>query len=227
MAYRSEDRRDRWKAISAVLLVHVVLGAVILSGLNVNIVRGAVERLETFDVSLPEVPPPPPPPPRKARDAQGAPAAPEASPVVAPEPEIDVPTRNPVAAAPEPGEGASSSAGRGGVGSGTGAGGTGTGAGRGSGEGFTPARITRRIPNSEYRRISAGRVPTGSATIRFIVTPQGRLANCRVVRSSGDSGVDSVLCRVAEARMRFAPARDPSGKPVAQDMAYTPTWRPR
>ena len=59
MAYRYEDRSDRWKAISAVLAIHVVLGAVILSGLNVEIVSRAVDRLETFDISLPEIPPPP------------------------------------------------------------------------------------------------------------------------------------------------------------------------
>jgi periplasmic protein TonB len=135
--------------------------------------------------------------------------------------------QSPIAAAPEPGTGSSSSAGQGGVGTGTGAGGTGAGAGRGAGAGFTPARITRKIPNSDYRRISIGRVPAGSATLRFVVTPQGRMRNCRVVRSSGDAQVDSVLCQVAERRMRFAPARDPSGRPVAQDMAYTPTWRPR
>lgn len=233
MAYRSEDKRDRWKAIAGVVLVHVVLGAAILTGLNVNIVADAVERLETFDVTLPEVPPPPPPPPppRPAQEEQGAPAAPKASPVVAPKPEVELPVQNPIAAAPEPGTGSSSAAGQGGVGTGTGAGGTGSGAGQGGGGGggvgFTPARITRRIPNSEYRRISGGRIPAGSATIRFIVTPQGRMRDCRVVRSSGDAQVDSVLCGVAERRMRFAPARDPSGRPVAQDMAYTPTWRPR
>jgi periplasmic protein TonB len=79
MAYRSEDKRDRWKAIAGVILVHVVLGAAILTGLNVNIVGEAVERMETFDVSLPEVPPPPTPP-GQAQEEQGAPAAPQASP---------------------------------------------------------------------------------------------------------------------------------------------------
>jgi periplasmic protein TonB len=71
MAYRSEDKRDRWKAILGVLLVHVVLGAAILTGLNVNIVGEAVERLETFDVAL-EQPPPEEPPPAAGTGAAGA-----------------------------------------------------------------------------------------------------------------------------------------------------------
>jgi hypothetical protein len=43
-SYRSTDREDRAKAIAGVLLVHVALGAVILTGLNVSMVRRAVEQ---------------------------------------------------------------------------------------------------------------------------------------------------------------------------------------
>lgn len=228
MAYRSEDRSDRWKAIAAVLLVHVLLGTVILTGLNVEIVRSAVERLETFDIAIPETPPPPPPPPppsRREQEQQGAPAAPKASPVVAPVPEVRLPIQNPVVAAPEAGTGASASAGQGGVGSGTGAGGTGTGGGAGSGAGFAPARLINKIPNSDYRRIAGNRMPRGSAVITFRVETNGRPSGCRVVRSSGDLTVDAAICPIAVQRLHFRPARDALGRPVAQQITYVPTWR--
>lgn len=228
MAYRSEDRRDQWKAIAAVVAVHAVLGAVILTGLNVEIVRNAVERLETFDIALPEdPPPPPPPPPRDAQEEEGAPAAPKASPVVVPEPEIRLPVQNPVAAAPEAGTGASSATGQGGVGSGTGAGGTGTGAGRGSGAGFTPARRISKVPDSEYRRfVQTSGIRRGSVGLTVKVNTDGRPSNCRIVRSSGNSAADSLMCELTLRYVRFRPARDPQGRPVAQDISWFPDWAP-
>jgi protein TonB len=87
--------------------------------------------------------------------------------------------------------------------------------------------MLNKIPDREYRRISGGRIRRGSATISFRVDPNGRMANCRVVRSSGDAHVDAIVCGAAMNYLRFRPALDPAGRPVAQDMSYTPTWRPR
>ena len=44
------DRPDRAKAIAAVVAVHAALAAIILTGLNVRIVRQAVEQLKTIDI---------------------------------------------------------------------------------------------------------------------------------------------------------------------------------
>ena len=229
MAYRSADRRDRWKAMTAAVAVTGVVGAGILAGLNVNIVTQAVERLETFDISLPEIPPPPPPPPppKQAQEEQGAPAAPKASPIVAPKPEIELPVQNPIAAAPEAGTGASSSTGQGGVGSGTGAGGTGTGSGRGSGAGFTPAQRIQKIPDNEYRRfVRSSGMRTGRVGLTVKVNTDGRPSNCRIVRSSGNGATDSLMCELTLRYVRFRPARDPQGNPVAQDVTWFPDWAP-
>jgi periplasmic protein TonB len=230
MAYRYADRRDRWKAIAAVAAVHVALGAAILTGLNVNLVEEVSERLETFDVALEEPPPEqPPPPPERAQAEQGAPAAPKASPVVAPEPEVQVPTQNPIAAAPEAGTGASSAAGQGGVGTGTGAGGTGTGAGSGAGAGAggRPARLVRNLTNSDYRSLTGNRIRQGSAALALGVDATGRVASCRVVRSSGDSVVDSGICALVSRRLRFDPARDAQGRPIPYSTNYMATWNRR
>lgn len=229
MAYRAEDRRDRWKAIAATAAINLLLGAVILTGLNVEIVSRAVDRLETFDITLPKPPPEePPPPPPKARDeeAEGAPAAPKASPVVAPKPVVELPPQNPLPAAPVAGTGSSSSTGQGGAGSGTGAGGS--GAGSGSGAGFTPARRISKVPDSEYRRfVSASGLRRGSVGLTVKVNTDGRPSNCRIVRSSGSQAADSLMCALTLRYVRFRPARDPQGRPVAQDISWYPDWSPR
>ena len=87
------------------------------------------------------------------------------------------------------------------------------------------ARFNAGMPAGGFEG-SAGRIPQGSATISFRVNSDGRMSNCRVVRSSGDSYVDSIVCDAATRHMRFRPARDPNGRAVGQDLTYTPTWSP-
>lgn len=232
--YRATDTNERAKALAGVMLVHVALGAAILTGLNVQTVRQAVETLKTFDIKEPPPPPPAPPPPQqraeRAKEEEGAAGKKaEPSPIVAPKPKIVVPAKPPVAAAPVAGTGSATTSGAANYGTGPGAGGS--GAGRGGGgtgdfSGYTPARMLNKIPDREYRRISGGRIPFGSATITFRVNPDGRMSNCRIVRSSGDTYVDSIVCQAATRHLRFRPARDPDGRAVAQDLTYTPTWRP-
>ena len=233
MAYRASDNPDRIKALAAVIAFHAALGAAILSGLDVRSVETSIERLRTFDIIEPPAPPPPPPPARqaeRAREEEGAAGRKaEPTPVVAPKPAIVVPAKTPVVAAPVAGTGSAPSAGAALSGPGTGAGGSGMGrggGGRGDFTGFTPARMLNKIPDREYRRISGGRIPRGSATISFRVNADGRMSNCRIARSSGDLLVDSIVCEAATRHLRFSPARDPDGRAIAQDMSYTPTWRP-
>ena len=234
-SYRgTANRPDRAKAIAAVVVVHVALAFIILTGLNVRMVRSVVEHLTTIDIKEPPPPPPLPPPPpsapkpQQAKKPAGAPAPKaEPTPVVTPPPNI--PSPSPMPAAKVAGTGSASASGAATSGTGTGAGGNGNGTGGGGYADysrFTPARLIGRIPNSEYRRISAGRIAQGSATIAFRVNPDGRVTGCRVLRSSGDSYVDSMVCAAATRWLTFDPARDPSGRPVSQDITYNPSWRP-
>ena len=233
MAYRAVERTDRWKAITAAVAATGIIGAGILTGLTVEMIEQAVDRLETFDISLPEIPPPEPPPPppqrQKAEEEEaGAPAAPKASPIVAPKPEVQLPTPQIVAAAREAGTGSSSSAGQGGAGTGTGAGGSGSGSGRGSGAGFTPAQRVSKIPDSEYRRfVSVSGIRNGRVGITVKVDTSGRATNCRVIQPSGSAAADSLMCQLTERYVRFRPARDPEGRAVAQDISWYPNWSPR
>ena len=218
------NRSDRAKAAAAVAAVHVALAAVIITGLNVQTVRRAVESMTTIAIVRPEPPPPPPPPvradsaPREAGDP-GKKAEP--TPVVAPP--SPIPSPSPMPAAPIAGQGSATSAGAGVAGSGTGAGGSGAGRG-GGGAGFTPARRISKIPDREYRRLAATGLPSGSVGVTIKVNEDGSPSNCRIARSSGDQAVDALMCQLTLRHVRFEPARDPNGRPVAQDVTFTPNW---
>jgi len=228
------DRPDKAKAIAAVVAVHAALAFVILTGLNVRNVSEAVERLKTFNLTQPPPPPPAPPPPKPSRHeatkkAAGAPAPKaEASPVVAPPPTIPVPS--PLPAAKIAGTSSAPNSGAGTSGTGTGAGGNGNGPG-GGGYGdysrFTPARLVANIPNSEYGRLAATGIPSGLVGVHILVNPDGSVSNCRIARSSGDASIDALVCQLTVRYVRFSPARDPSGRAVAQDITYFPNWRRR
>ena len=225
------DRPDRAKAIAAVVAVHVALAFVIVTGLNVRMVAQAVEQLKTFNLQTPPPPPPVPPPPKpqpkpKMKQPEGAPAKKaEPAPVVAPPPRIPAPS--PIPAARVAGTGSASTSGAAASGNGTGAGGNGYGTGGGGTGSFTPARKLTKIPNREYRRFASTGIPTGSVAISIRVNPDGSVSNCRIVRTSGSPYADSLMCQLTQEYVRFSPARDPSGRAIAEDVTWVPNWSPR
>ena len=226
-SYRgTQGRPDKLKAAAGVAAVHVALAAVILTGLNVETVRRAVEQMQTIAVFEPEPPPPPPPPQARlepARKEAGAPARrAEATPVVAPEQRIPAPS--PIPAANVAGQGSAATSGAANAGSGTGAGGSGSGTGGGGTSGFTPVVLIRNLNRGDYRPLAAGRLPRGSAMVSLTVDTRGMPGNCRVVRSSGDSVVDSGLCPLLVRRLRFRPARDASGRAIDYTLQYVANW---
>lgn len=225
-----QSNPDRAKAAAAALLVHVAIGAAFLTGLVTHVSQRPSEVLQTFDVT--ELPPPP----IVEVEEQSAPkddpgeAGKKAEPtqIVVPEPKIRVPAKPPVPAAPVQGPGAAQSAGAAIAGTGTGAGGTGSGLGGGgsggSGTGFTPPRQTRKIPDREYRRISASGLRNGSVAVRIVVSPEGRAASCRTARSSGNPSVDALVCQLTQQYVRYRPARDANGRPVSWELTWEPYW---
>jgi protein TonB len=231
-SYRSTEKEDRAKALAGVLVVHVALGAVILTGLNVRFVQQAVEQhLKTFDIKeLPPPPPEPPPPLRseRAKDEEGAAGKKaEPSPVVVPKPRIVIPAKPPVAAAPVAGTGSATRSGAALTGTGPGAGGTGNGRGGGGAgdfSGYTPARLVRNLNRSDYRQLTGGRMPYGRAMVSLQLDARGIPVQCRIARSSGDSSVDAGLCPIITQRLRFRPAMDASRRPIPYRLDYVATW---
>lgn len=223
--------QDRAKAVAAVLAVHAALAAALLTGLNVDVVTRAVERLQTVDIRLPPPPEPSPPTRPAAKPAEaprpaGAPAPKsEASPIVAPTPKIPMPS--PMIAAKVAGQGNAPTSGAGLAGTGTGAGGTGSGPGGGGPDysRFTPAQLIRNLSRADYRALAGGRMPAGRAMVSLRVDTRGTVSSCRVIRSSGDTVVDLGLCPIVADRLRFRPALDDRGRPIPYGLDYVATWR--
>lgn len=71
---------------------------------------------------------------------------------------------------------------------------------------------------------NAGGRFAGSVAVRFTVLPNGRTAGCRVARSSGNPALDATTCNLLEQRLRFSPALNQDGQPVAVEVGSTYTW---
>jgi len=231
MAGYRQSRPDKAKAAAAALIVHLAIGAAFLTGLATHVGRHPSDVLKTFDVTEPPPPPIQQPEPERSPAPKDEAAPPNLkanpSPVVAPQPRLPVPS--PVPAAPVAGTGSAPSAGASNIpGPGTGAGGSGNGRGGGGGDGFTPARKITKIPDREYRRISAmSGMRRGSVGLSIRVGADGTPSNCRTARSSGNAGVDALMCQLTMEYVRFRPARDPQGRAVSQDVTWYPDWSPR
>lgn len=230
-SYRgTAGRPDKAKAITGVVAVHVALAFIILSGLNVGVVRHAVDQLTTISIVEPPPPPPVQPPPKPAprpqaaKKPEGAAAKKaEPSPIVAPKPKLPVPS--PIPAAKVVGTGNAPTSGAATAGDGAGAGGAGSGLGGGGDfSRFSPARRISKIPDREYRMLAATGMLSGSVGVTIRVNPDGSVSNCRIARSSGNAYADGLMCQLTLRYIRFEPARDPSGRPVAQDVTFSPNW---
>ncbi|MEO7563780.1 MAG: energy transducer TonB [Sphingomicrobium sp.] len=226
--YATADWKDRWKAIVAVVLIHLVLGAAIIVGLNVPTIRRTVEHMTTIDIA------PPPPPlqaqpvnhPERAAMAEGA-AAKKADPTEVVAPRSIFPPPSPVIAAPVAASGSASTSGAALTGTGTGAGGSGAGPG-GGGSGdtsrFTPARLMRNFSRRDYSILSAMRREGGAVPAHIVISSAGTIIECAIIRSSGDLAIDATVCERIRASLRFAPARDATGRAIEYNFDYLARW---
>jgi protein TonB len=237
--YRTDlNNRDKGGAVLGVLAIHAGLAFALLHMSGAVDITQAERALEVFDLTDVKPPPPPPPPPQQIQKPKpkekegGAPAniKSEATPVVAPEPIIELPVTPPIAVTETPRQGAAPTQGAGAVrGPGTGAGGTGTGTGTGSGAGagggggvaerarlLSPSLRSRDFPRAFRRLLASGRAPF----VMFTVLPNGRVTNCKIYQSSGDATLDNVTCSLVTSRFVYRPAYNRRGEPVESQMAY-------
>jgi protein TonB len=243
-----DGRRDRIISAVAVAGFHILLGYLLVTGFGARIVATVSDGLKVFDIVEP--PPPPlavPAKPKAGRIAkartpkrEGA-ASPRnkmdtPKPVVAPPPVVPIPVPPPIVAAPTAGQGMKAASGAstlpgpgtgsGGVGSGTGSGREGDGPGGGGGGIATPPRwISGRILDADYPRAAVRAHANGTVYMRFVVAPTGRVSDCRVTRSSGREDLDRTTCQLIKERLRYRPARDPAGNPVAYVIRGEQDWQ--
>lgn len=229
--------------------LHAALAYGFLTGLGVEIVREVEEPLALINLADTAPPPEPatpmlpekaPEPTARPKDPEGA-AAPPAirntpTPLVAPPPEVRLPVQTPIPAAPVAGQGSASAAGaapvpgpgtgRGGIGDGLGSGrfGDGTGGGGGGGVAEPTSYWRGEIRRSDYPAEAVANRWEGRVTMRLVVDPQGRVADCRVTRSSGYRSLDAATCRLAVRRLRYRPARNSAGRPVSDVTVASHHW---
>lgn len=239
------DRSDRVKSALAVGLIHLAAGYALIVGLGVRPMAGVEELTRLIEVPLDRPPPAEPPLPEerasdtmKPENPEGAAAPPNKrdtpTQIVAPPAVIPVPPPLPVApvagtgnaplagAAPVPGPGT----GAGGVGNGLGSGlsGAGDGGGGGGGRSARARYVSGEIEPSDYPRRAYAERMQGTTYVRFTVMPNGRVRNCAVTRSSGHRTLDAATCPLLERRLRYRPARDTAGRPVAEVVSGQQDW---
>ena len=239
--YRSDlNNRDKSGAIALVAAIHAALLFAFLHMSGKIDLADPQSALKMFDVNTPEPPPPPPPPPQQQREQQkpkekegGSPAnvRSQATPVVAPKPQVEPQRPNPIAVTETPNHGAAPTQGAANVrGPGTGAGGTGTGTGTGSGSGngggdggvadpphlISPVLTGRDIPRELLQQWPGGT----PVFLRLRVNPQGYVSECNVLRGTGNAAIDNAMCNIAHDRLRFRPAVNRSGQAVAGWFGY-------
>jgi protein TonB len=216
-------------ALTAVALVQLVLGFVLLSGLRVQVTSTAQAVQRLIGITLPKLAPPPPPvverkaahSPASAPKAEHAPlggspgprpahASPSVTPVIAVQPTV----------APSGGGSGTGPA----LGSGSGGGAGGQGYGTSGGGGADLELISGDIGPKDYPRRLAKAGIGGTVKMRCTVGPNGRVVRCSVIGSSGVPELDALTPRLIEQRFVYRPATDRYGRPVADDVEIDWTW---
>lgn len=223
MAYADQQMSgNRIIALIIVGLIHVALGYALITGLAYEAVSKAIERVTTVDIEEPPPPEPedePPPPEPQPESAPPPPVAPPppiriapAPPTIRTQPTIPppappalrIPPAAPVGPPPPP-----------------------------------PAPPPPRIePKAAAPRGNPGSWATandyparalreereGTTGFRVTVSPQGRVSNCTITRSSGHADLDDATCKNITRRARFTPATDGNGQPTTDTYSNAIRW---
>jgi TonB family protein len=70
------------------------------------------------------------------------------------------------------------------------------------------------IRDEDYPENAANHRLQGNARYFVVINAAGRVSHCRIVRSTGWTILDEMICRVVIQRARFEPARDAAGAPA-------------
>jgi protein TonB len=218
MAYA--DRNTGGSRIVSIVIVSIVVAALaygFVNGLTFAYVKKLTEKLNTFDVVEPPPPPPetPPPPPPEQPQLQTPPVVspPPIVRVQSPPQQVITQTQIPPPSPPAPLAGPPAPV-------------------------FVPAPPTiskaaapRGNPkdwftNDDYPSDALAAEAQGTTRIKWDIGLTGRVENCQVVSSSGNSSLDRAACAAATRRGRYTPALDASGKPIKQfGISRGVSWR--
>lgn len=211
-AQRKEIGGNRTLAAFFTVLVVGSLLYAIVTGLAYNVIKKGVADLKTFDVE--EQPPPPEPPPPPPKDMPKVPPPPMTPPSLvqiqlAP-PQIQTVTTPyipPVAPAPpappappQPRKVQSATSAKG--------------------------DLRTLFSNDDYPASAQSSGAEGTAQATLSISPDGRVVGCNLIRSTGNSSLDSATCNILRRRAKFTPARDSNGNATSDTITTPPiSWR--
>jgi protein TonB len=194
----------------------VVVGGLlyaIVTGLAYDVVKKSIQDLKTFDVE--EQPPPPEAPPPPPKDMPKVPPPPITPPPLvrmeAPPPPIQTVTATPPPyippVAPSPPQ---------------------------------PPPPPRKVQSAQsakgdlrtlfgpddYPASAQASGAEGTSQAQITIGSDGRVVGCDIIRSSGNSALDSATCNILRRRAKFTPARDSNGQATTDTITTPPiTWR--
>src|SRR6185503_12152068 len=208
-AQRKEISGNRTMAIILVVVLQFALGYAIVTGLAYNVIKKAAEDLKTFDVE--EQPPPPEEPPPPPKDMPDVPPPPTMPPPMirmqSPPPPIQVieapPPIRPVIVAPPPPMAP------------------------------PPPRKTQSATSAkgdlrtlfsadDYPASAQAAGAEGTARASLTIGADGRVASCNIIKSSGNSALDSATCNIIRRRAKFIPAKDSNGQATSVTITTPP-----
>ena len=225
--YAALKKRPNPWAIALIVLIHLGFFYVLVRSFApgaVAMVERTVVSAFTVTVTAPEEP--------EAAEPEGAQGDPGKDavpkPTTAPTPKVRMREDKPAPRAASTGNADSSGATDDGAGTGAAGSGSGTGSGdggngRGGGAVTKPEIISGQLNSARDFPVPPGgreaRIGT-SVIVKVTVQPNGRATNCSVYRASPFPDTDQATCRLVVERLRFKPATNAAGEPIAAPFYY-------
>jgi protein TonB len=193
-----------------ILLVGGLLYAIV-TGLAYNVIKKTAENLKVVDVEAQPPPPEQPPPPPK--DMPKVPPPPVTPPPLvqlqAPTPPIQTITTpvipplappQPPIAPPPPRKVQSAQSAKG--------------------------DLRTLFTADDYPASAQAAGAEGTSQAQITIGPNGSVVACNIIRSSGNSSLDSTTCNILRRRAKFSPARDSDGNATTDTITTPPiVWR--
>lgn len=216
MAYGDTvDPKNRVISISLVGIVTFLLGWLLVSGLAIEAVKNIAEKLDVIAVDEPpppEEPPPPPPPDNKLPPPPPVVVPPSPLPSVSnnvinrpvdrpPPPQPPTPIVTPPAPPAPPATPDRSRAPQ------------------------PRGREATWVTTDDYPSSAQREEAEGITATRLTVGADGRVTNCEVTGSSGNSALDRAACTNLQRRARFEPALDRDGNPTTGTYTKRVRWQ--
>ena len=77
----------------------------------------------------------------------------------------------------------------------------------------------------DYPLAAIARGEEGPVRAEVIISPEGRVSECRIVESSRSAALDVTTCNILRRRARYSPARDSVGRPVEDRQTVKIRWQ--